>query len=105
MPFVSPALLSYMIELLEVDAYDVIVPRVDGYPEGLHAVYSKNCMPSIRQRLEVNQLKVISFYEDVRVRYLDEPEYRRFDRHGISFKNINTPDELQEAQRLSGATS
>jgi molybdopterin-guanine dinucleotide biosynthesis protein A len=105
MPFVRPALLSYMIELLKEDTFDVIVPRVEGYPEGLHAVYSQNCMIPIRQKLDANHLKVIRFYEEVRVRYLDEPEYGRFDPHGLSFKNINTPDELQAAQLLSGAKS
>ena len=44
MPFVNPALLRHMIGLRQGDQFDVIVPRVDGYPEGLHAIYSQDCL-------------------------------------------------------------
>lgn len=101
MPFVNPALLRYMISLREGDHFDVIVPRVDGYPEGLHAIYSKMCLAPIRSRLDANQLKVIGFYDDVRIRYLDEMEYSRFDPKRLSFQNINTPEELKRAHNLA----
>jgi molybdopterin-guanine dinucleotide biosynthesis protein A len=100
MPFVNAQLLKYMISLCEGDSFDVIVPRVDGYPEGLHAIYNKACLDPIRQRLDAEKLKVMGFYKDVRVRYLDEPEYQQFDSKGLSFYNVNTPQELEEARRL-----
>jgi molybdopterin-guanine dinucleotide biosynthesis protein A len=71
---------------------------VDGYPEGMHAVYSKACLAPIRARLDTDQLKIIGFYEDVRVRYIDESQWQAFDAQGLSFLNINTPDELRAAQ-------
>ncbi|MFQ3567776.1 MAG: molybdenum cofactor guanylyltransferase, partial [Aggregatilineales bacterium] len=77
--------------------YDVVVPRVEQYPEGLHAVYSQSCLPAIRSRLAADRLKVIGFYQEVRVRYLDEQEWQRFDPEGLSFRNINTPGELDAA--------
>lgn len=104
MPFANPALLKYMIGLCD-GAYDVIVPRVENYPEGLHAIYNKACLGPIRQRLDADQLKVMGFHADVRVRYLDEPEYHSFDPNGLSFFNVNTPQELAEAQRLAGELS
>ena len=100
MPFANPALLRHMIGLLD-SPYDVVVPRVAGYPEGLHAIYGKTCLPAIRARLDADHLKVIGFYEDVRVRYLDEAEYQRFDAQGLSFFNVNTPEELERAQALA----
>jgi molybdenum cofactor guanylyltransferase len=100
MPFVNSALLHYMIGLSDKGQFDVIVPRVDGYPEGLHAIYSKMCLSPIRERLVADRLKVMGFYEDVRVRYLDEPEYHPFDPRGLSFYNVNTPQELEAARRL-----
>ncbi|MCQ3930045.1 MAG: molybdenum cofactor guanylyltransferase [Chloroflexi bacterium] len=101
MPFANPALLKYMIGLCD-GSYDVIVPRVDNYPEGLHAIYSQACLAPIRKRLDADQLKVMGFYSDVRVRYLDEAEYHSFDPKGLSFFNVNTPQELEEARRLAG---
>jgi molybdenum cofactor guanylyltransferase len=102
MPFLNRALLLYMIDLTKQGGEtpdDVIVPRVEGYPEGLHAIYSKACLIPIRKRLDVGQLKIIGFYDAVRVRYLDEAEWRSLDPQGLSFQNINTPEELQAAQK------
>ena len=101
MPFLNPALLRYMVGLCAGDQYDVIVPRVEGYPQGLHAIYSQNCLEPIRARLDAGRLKVIGFYDDVRVRYLDEAEYAPFDPDGLSFSNVNTPQELAEARRVA----
>jgi molybdopterin-guanine dinucleotide biosynthesis protein A len=102
MPFVNPRLLRHMVSLLgEKDGpFDVVVPRVNGYPEGLHAIYGKACLLPIEKRLKLDQLKVIGFYNDVRVRYLDEAEYLPFDPTGHSFQNINTPDEIHNAENL-----
>lgn len=98
MPFLNPALLRYMIDLCDGDQYDVIVPRVEGYPQGLHAIYSQNCLEPIRARLDADRLKVIGFYDQVRVRYIDEPEYTPLDPKGLSFSNVNTPEELEAAR-------
>ena len=102
MPFVNSELLRYMIGLIDEtnDRYDVIVPRVDGYPEGLHAIYGKGCLTPIREQLDRQELKVIGFYPQVRVRYLDEPEYVSIDPKKRSFQNINTPEEIQDAEVL-----
>lgn len=97
MPFLNPALLRHMIALITPET-DVIVPRVDGYPEGFFAIYSQRCLEPIRRKLEADRLKIIGFYDDVRVRYLDEAEWQPFDSRGMSFRNINTPDELRDAQ-------
>lgn len=100
MPFVNPELLRYMIGLRAAGPFDVIVPRVEAYPEGMHAIYSKSCMDAIRARLDADRLKIIGFYDEVRVRYIDEPEYTPFDPKGLSFYNVNTPEELEKARRL-----
>lgn len=103
MPFLNPALLRHMIALRDEQAgpYDVIVPRLAGHPQGLHAIYSKRCLEPIRTCLEENRLKVVAFYDRVRVRYLEPSEYAALDPRGLSFVNINTPDELIAAQRLA----
>lgn len=102
MPFVNPDLLRYMIALNEQDngPYDVVAPRVDGHPQGLHAVYSRNCLEPIRSRLDQDRLKVIGFYDQVRTRYLEPSEYAPFDASGLSFQNVNTPDDLVRAEAI-----
>ena len=95
MPLVSTALLAYMLALHTAEpGYDVIVPRVQNHPQGLCAIYGKNCLEPIRRDLEHDLLRVIGFYNTVRVRYLDEPEYGPYDPNRTTFINVNTPDDL-----------
>ncbi|MCC7451152.1 MAG: molybdenum cofactor guanylyltransferase [Anaerolineae bacterium] len=102
-PFIQPALLRYMLMLQasEGSPFDVVVPRVENYPQGLHALYSKACLDPMRERIDANRLNVIGFYPQVRVRYIDETEYQRFDPKGLTFFNINTPNELAQAQQIA----
>ena len=101
MPFVNADLLRHMIDLRA--NFDVIVPRENDHLEGLHAIYSKHCLEPIRTRIDANRLKVIGFYEDMRVRYLDPVEWEKFDPQGLSFYNVNTPEELQAAQKIANS--
>ncbi|MCC6614089.1 MAG: molybdenum cofactor guanylyltransferase [Anaerolineae bacterium] len=101
MPFVNADLLRHMMQMRIGGPFDVIVPRVKSQPEGLHAAYSKTCMSPMRRRLDAGRLKVVGFYEDVRVRFLDEDEWQPFDPDGISFYNVNTPEHLAQAERLA----
>ena len=97
MPFVNSDLLRFM--LAQLDAHtDIVAPRVDGYPQGMHAIYRKTCLDAIRQQLERDRLKIIGFYPAMRVRYLDEADYAAFDPQARSFTNLNTPEELAQAE-------
>jgi molybdopterin-guanine dinucleotide biosynthesis protein A len=87
MPFLNIALLQYMVGLCD-NSPDIIAPRVNGHPQGLHAVYGKTCLPAIRQQLDADRLKVVAFYENMNVRYLDEPESVRLDSH-LSIMSIH----------------
>jgi molybdopterin-guanine dinucleotide biosynthesis protein A len=97
MPWLNRSLLKYMISLRA--SADVIVPRWSKYPEPLHAAYSKACLDPVAERLEAQDLKLIAFYGRVRVRYLEREELAQFDPSGRSFANINTPDDLRQANK------
>lgn len=96
MPFINPDLLRFMIERMD-DDIDIVVPRVNGYPQGLHALYRKTCIAPIERQLAANRLKIIRFYDSMRLRALDESDYAAFDRDGRCFANLNTPAQLAEA--------
>ena len=101
-PFVKPDLLRYMLSRLTASGgpFDVIVPRAKGFWQGLHAIYGKACLAPIRECLDADDLHVIRFYPKVRVCYLNEAEWAPFDPDGVSFFNVNTPDELEQARRI-----
>ncbi len=100
MPFLNADLLKYLIELAPLA--DVIAPVIEPpQPETLHAVYSKRCLPAIETRLLANKLRVIGFFDEVSVRYVDRAEIARFDPHFYSFVNMNTPSEWQTVRELA----
>jgi molybdopterin-guanine dinucleotide biosynthesis protein A len=96
MPFLNLNLLRYMIA--QTAGYDVVVPRLEVGMEPLHALYHKRCLPALWQALERDERRVISFYETLRVRYIETPEVDRFDPLHRSFYNINTLEELEQAR-------
>jgi len=99
MPFLNASLLRYMI--LMSWGYDIVVPRTGQGVEPLHAIYSKACLIPMEELLRQNNLKIISFYSRVRVRYLEQEEVEILDHRHLSFFNINLPDDLEWARRLA----
>lgn len=98
MPFLNLALLRYMVLLAW--EHDVVIPRIDGLPEPLHAIYSKNCLEPIDRLLARGGLKIVDFFPEVRVRYIEEDEVDVFDPQHLSFFNVNTPGDLEEMRKL-----
>lgn len=98
MPFLSTALLRYLIGL--APGFDVVIPRVGRLVEPLHAVYSKNCLAPIQAMLEKNNLKIGDLLDVVKVRYVGEVEMERFDPERLSFFNINSEADLERARSL-----
>lgn len=98
MPFLQAPLLRRLASLAE--GWDVVVPVLGEFPEPLCAVYSAACEAPIRKRIESKELKMIGFHGDVRVLRVEEASWREWDLEGLSFRNLNTPDEYDQA--LSG---
>jgi len=99
MPFLDLNLLRYMILLAR--GHDVVIPRVGGLPEPLHAIYSKSCLEPIDRLLTRKELKIIDFFSEVRVRYVEEGEVDIFDPQHLSFFNVNTLSDLEEMKKLA----
>lgn len=98
MPFLNGKLLAYMVSLPR--DYDVLIPRLGDVLEPLHAIYSKECLPHMRELLARDHLKIIDFFDRVRVRYVDAPEIDAFDPEHLSFFNVNTPEQLAVARSI-----
>jgi molybdopterin-guanine dinucleotide biosynthesis protein A len=99
-PFLNARLLQYLID--QRHGWDVIVPlAADGYPQSMHAVYGKGCLPAIQNCLAADKLKMIGFFGDVRVRTVAGEEIERIDPARHSFINVNSPEDLQEAERIA----
>lgn len=99
MPFLDLKLLRYMILL--TPEQDVVIPCLGGMLEPLHAIYSRNCLEPIERALSCGERRVVRFFPEVRVRYVDQREVDILDPKHLSFFNINTPEDLDQAQKLA----
>lgn len=125
MPFLNQELLRYLISL--TPGFDVIVPQAmdpsrhpwpppqavaeaDAAPRPpaarrddlhpLHAVYSKACLPAMERRLRDGDLRLVSLFDQLRVRIVTPAEVDTLDPRHRSFFNVNTPEDLQHALAL-----
>jgi molybdopterin-guanine dinucleotide biosynthesis protein A len=94
MPNMSAGLIRYLVEL-SAD-YDVVVPVVPKGYDPLHAVYSKKCLPFVKNSIDSGRRKIIAFYPDVRVREVTVEEMQRFGDWEEMLFNINYRHEVAE---------
>lgn len=94
-PFLNLSLISYLVS--QISDYDVVVPSWHGRLQPLHAVYRRSVAPLLAEQLERGELRPILLYRKVRTREILEEEIGRFDPEGLSFLNMNTPEDYQAA--------
>jgi len=101
MPFLNPALLRAFVAWAE--GYDVVALRRGEQVETLHATYRRTCLGPMEEAIRSGQRRIISFFPQVRVRYVAPEDIFPLDPDLRSFRNVNTPEEWaalqQELQR------
>lgn len=100
MPFVPVPLLKALIE--GSNGYDAFLPESGGKRgvEPLCGVYGPACGPAIRERLEQEDYRAIGFHDAVRVGTLPLADVSRHGDPALLFYNINTAEELAEAEAM-----
>jgi molybdopterin-guanine dinucleotide biosynthesis protein A len=94
MPFLAPGLARLMLASRE--GCEAVIPLLNDRPEPLLALYSRRCLPAVATALERGDRKITSFYRKVGRKELPEEVWRTVDPEGLSFRNINTQEDLQE---------
>ncbi|TRO79295.1 formate dehydrogenase accessory sulfurtransferase FdhD [Trichloromonas acetexigens] len=72
---------------------EVVIPRSEWGLEPLHACYAKSCLPAIEAVLDAGKKRIVGFFPEVRVVEVAAAELKKIDPEGLSFRNINTPEE------------
>ncbi|SPD73227.1 Molybdenum cofactor guanylyltransferase [uncultured Desulfobacterium sp.] len=93
MPLLNQDLIRYMTN--KRAGFDVVVPRINGMIETLHAVYAKGCIPAVKRLIASKEYQTIRMFSELSVCYVERDEIRRFDPGLESFVNINRPQELR----------
>ena len=98
MPFLHPDLVRLVVA--RAGEGDVVIPRVGDQLETLHACYARTCLPFIETRIRAGRLKIVGFFEQVRVIEISEDAVRVHRDPEVAFMNVNTPEELARARAL-----
>ena len=99
MPFLRPDVARLVIERAE--EADVVIPRVGGQLETLHACYGKRCLDPMEVLIRAGRLKIVGFFEDVRVLEIPEEDVARLAAPEVVFMNVNTPEDLLRARLIA----
>jgi molybdopterin-guanine dinucleotide biosynthesis protein A len=98
MPFVRADVVRLVVA--HAAGADVVIPRLGEYLETMHAAYGKACLAPMEECLRAGRLKIVGFFDRVRVREISEADVRALADPDVVFMNVNTPDELARARAL-----
>lgn len=94
-PFLNTALIAYLTG--QISDYDVVVPYWEERYQPLHAVYRKSVLPLLKAQLERGELRPVYLFDKVRTRKVEQDEIKILDPDGLSFLNMNTPQDYEAA--------
>jgi molybdopterin-guanine dinucleotide biosynthesis protein A len=102
LPYLTKAWLEYLVSCaLASDADAVIAMNLDG-AEPLCAAYRETAEPTIRSAVALGNRKVRSMLENLRGEVIEPADWKRFDSDGYLFKNMNSPEDYEEARARLG---
>lgn len=99
MPFLNQGIVGYICGKHE--GHDVTIPRINGFLEPLHAVYSRRCIPFIEKLLRIGDLKIVDLFPYVDVMEIGQDQLEAVD-CDLKFQiNVNTPNDLAAANKAA----
>ena len=101
MPFVSEALLKFLLCAAEGTDAPVTVPRTARVLQPLCAVYRREFASTAEQALKAGDYKIDAAFAHVPLRVIEEAELIAAGFSEKSFFNVNTPEDRQAADDLS----
>jgi molybdenum cofactor guanylyltransferase len=102
-PFLSPRLLSHIVDRALEKRVTVTAPVINDYPQPLCAVYSRDFFPIAEQALKAGQYKIVPLFPRERTLLIAEAELGQVAFTAEMFENLNTPGDMARArQRQSG---
>lgn len=98
-PFLQPA---YIRRVLADLAYaSVVIPEVEGRLHPLAAAYGIECLSAAQQLLRERRLRPVFLCDLMPTRRLNAQQIAEVDPQLLSLRNVNTPDEYEQALRLA----
>lgn len=99
-PFLTPAFVQRVVE--RIGDADVCLPDIGGYRHPLAAAYRTTVLPVVRELLAANRLRPVFVADAVPTRVLREAHFMDVDPTFASLRNLNTPEDYEQALRDAG---
>jgi molybdenum cofactor guanylyltransferase len=98
-PLLVPGFVSQILG--HSTGYDIAVMEIDGFPHPLSAVYRRSVLPHVEALLAQDRLRPVFLFDAVSTRRV-RPEEMTADPELRTLRNLNTPDDYQQALRDAG---
>jgi molybdenum cofactor guanylyltransferase len=105
LPYLTREWLDWLLARTKVSSGQIIMPRTEGGSEPLAAVYRRECAEPIIAALHRGVRKVTDATEQLRTEFVTEREWRYIDPDGRVLRNMNTPEDYEEARKWPEARS
>ncbi len=100
LPFLEASFLERLLSEASAGEHDAAVPKpADGW-QPLCAVYHRRCLPAFERVLASDYPKISVAFDALRVRALTPESLAQFAFDPRMFKNVNSPEEYEEAKRI-----
>ncbi len=99
-PFLKKELIQTVLDAIE-PRFDAVIPETSKGLEPLCAAYSKKSLDLIEHHLRQDRLKIMRIFKKRRIKRLSEKVLREADPDLASFFNINTPEDLVQAEQIA----
>jgi len=102
LPHLTREWLVFIVERALATQADAVLPMGTRGVEPLCAMYHKRCEPAIRAALARGTRKVTEGLKELLVEIIGPLEWKGFDSEGLLFKNMNAPEDYEEAREKLG---
>ena len=100
LPFITSRWLDYLIGRAVESSADAVIPQSAAGAEPLCAMYRKTCVTPVLTAIAAGVRKVTDAFAGLIIESVSPQEWKPFDESGQLFKNMNTPEDFEEADAM-----
>lgn len=105
LPYLSLEWLDWLLSRAERSDRQLVIPQSERGLEPLAAVYRRECREPLAAALERGKRKVTDAIAPLRMDVVHEREWKHLDPQHLILKNMNTPEDYEEARKWRNAVA
>jgi len=100
-PLLVPGFVEQMLDF--VRDHDIAVMEIDGFAHPLSAVYRRRTLSQVEALLAADRLRPVFLFDAVKTRRVTPAEVAAVDPQLLTLRNLNTPQDYEDALATSRA--